>query len=66
MAYRTVDGAGPNTITMLELRTLEDARRAANSVHMKTIVQEIRATGIGRPRGLVVERSLFTPEPLRP
>ena len=29
MAYRTVDGASPNTITMLDFRTLEEARRAA-------------------------------------
>ena len=26
MAYRTADGASPNTITMLDFRTLEDAR----------------------------------------
>ena len=26
MAYRTVDGASPNTITMLDFRTLEEAR----------------------------------------
>jgi len=45
--------------------TLEDTRRAANSVHLKTILQEIRATGVDHPRVLVVERSPFTPEPLR-
>src|SRR3954470_7784733 len=44
--------------------TLEDTRRAANSVHLKTILQEIRATGVDHPRVLVVERSPFTPEPL--
>jgi hypothetical protein len=53
LAYRTVDGASPNTITVLEFRTLEDSRRAANSVHLKTIVQEIRSTGVDHP----VERS---------
>src|SRR3954469_11087375 len=31
MAYRTVDGSSPNTTTMLEFRTLEEARRAASS-----------------------------------
>ncbi len=66
MAYRTVDGASPNTITMLEFRTLEDARRAAASDHLKTILQEMRSTGMDHPRMLVVERSPFTPEPLRP
>jgi hypothetical protein len=43
MAYRTVDGASPNTISMLDFGTLEDARRAAVSDHLKTILQEIRA-----------------------
>src|SRR3954454_2485880 len=66
VAHRTVDGASPNTITMLDFRTLEDARRAANSVHLKTIIREIRSTGVDHPRVLVVERSPFTPEPLRP
>ena len=66
VAYRTVDGASPNTIAMLDFRTLEDARRAASSNHLKTILQEIRATGVDHPRVLVVERSPFTPEPLRP
>ena len=66
VAYRTADGASPNTITMLDFRTLEDARKAANSVHLKTIVQEIRTTGGDHPRVLVVERSPFTPEPLQP
>ena len=66
MAYRTVDGASPNTITMLEFRTLEDARRAASSNHLATILQEMRSTGMDHPRMLVVERSPFTPEPLQP
>src|ERR671939_1816309 len=55
MAYRTVDGASPNTITMLEFRTLEDARKAAASDRLKTILQEMRSTGVDRPRVLVVE-----------
>jgi len=66
MAYRTVNGASPNTITMLDFRTLDDARRAASSNHLKTILQEMRSTGMDHPRMLVIERSPFTPEPLRP
>ena len=66
MAYRTTDGASPNTIAMLEFHTLEEARRAAASDHLKAILQEIRSTGTDHPRVLVVERSPFTPEPLRP
>ena len=66
VAYRTADGTSPDTITMLEFRTLEDARRAAASDHLKTILQEMRSTGMDHPRVLVVERSPFTPEPLRP
>ena len=66
MAYRRVDGASPNTITMLDFRTLEDARRAAASDHLKAVIQEIRSTGVDHPKVLVVERSPFTPEPLQP
>src|SRR3954463_3631535 len=66
LAYRTADGASPNTITMLDFRTLEDARRAVTSDHLKAILGEIRSTGTDYPRVLVVERSPFTPEPLRP
>ena len=51
---------------MLNFGTLEDARQAANSVHLKTILQEMRSTGMDHPRVLVVERSPFTPEPLQP
>ena len=66
VAYRTVDSASPNTTTMLDFGILEDARQAANSVHLKTILQEMRSTGMDHPRVLVVERSPFTPEPLQP
>jgi len=66
MAYRTVDGASPNTITMLEVRTLEEAKRAIASEELKAILQEIRSTGTDYPRALLVERSPFTPEPLQP
>jgi len=66
MAYRTVDGSSPNTTTMLEFRTLEEARRAASSEHLKAVLQEIRSTGADHPKVLVVEHSPYTPEPLRP
>jgi len=33
MAYRTTDGASPNTITMLDFGTLEEARRAASRIN---------------------------------
>jgi len=51
---------------MLDFGTLEDARRAAASDHLKTILQEMRSTGMDHPRVLMVEHSPFTPEPLRP
>jgi hypothetical protein len=43
MSYCTMARANQNTITMLDFGTLEDARRAAVSDHLKTILQEIRA-----------------------
>jgi hypothetical protein len=66
MAWRTVNASSPNTTTMLEFATLEEAKKAAASDHVKAIVEEIRATGTDRPKVLVVERSPFTPEPRRP
>ena len=66
VAYRTTDGASPNTITMLDFRTVEEARRAVASDHLKAVLEEIRSTGVHHPKVLVVERSPFTPEPLRP
>lgn len=66
MAYRTADGASPNTITMLEFRTLEEARKAAASAHLKAVLEEIRSTGVHHLKVLVIERSPFTPEPLQP
>ena len=65
MAYHTADGASPNTITMLDFRTLEEVKRAAASDHLKAVLEEIRSTGVYHPKVLVVERSPFTPEPLR-
>lgn len=64
MAYRTADGASPNTTTMLEFRSLEEARQAIASAQMKEVLQSLRALG-AHPKVLLVERSPFTPEPIR-
>ena len=64
MAYRTADGASPNTITLLEFRSLGEARSAAASEQMKSVLQGLREVGAA-PRMLLVERSPFTPEPIR-
>jgi uncharacterized protein (DUF1330 family) len=63
MAYRTTDGASPNTITMLEFRTVEDARKARESEQMQRILDGLRSVGV-TARILLVERSPFTPEPI--
>ena len=65
MAYRTADGASPNTITIVDFCTLADARQAARSDHLKAVLEEIRSTGVHYPKVLVVERSPCTPKPLR-
>ena len=65
MAYRSADGSSPNTSTMLEFGTLDEARRATSSEEMRSILQGLKAIG-AVPRVLIVERSPFTPEPLRP
>ena len=65
MAYRSAEGSSPNTTTMLEFGTLDQARSAAASEPMKDVLQGLRAMG-AVPRVLIVERSPFTPEPLRP
>ena len=64
MAYRTTDGASPDTITMLEFRTVEDARKAQESEQMQRILDELRSLGVAA-RILLVERSPFTPEPFQ-
>ena len=64
MAYRTTDGASPDTITMLEFRTVEDARKAQESEQMQRILDELRSVGVAA-RILLVERSPFTPEPFQ-
>jgi len=65
IAYRSADGSSPNTTTMLEFGTLDQARDATTSEQMKGVLQGLRAVG-AIPKVLVLERSPFTPEPLRP
>jgi Domain of unknown function (DUF1330) len=64
VAYRTADGASPNTITMLEFRTVEAARRAVESETVKSVLQGLQLVGVAT-KILVVERSPFTPEPIQ-
>jgi hypothetical protein len=64
MAYRTTDGASPDTITMLEFRTVDDARKAQESEQMQRILDGLRSVGVAT-RILLVERSPFTPEPFQ-
>jgi hypothetical protein len=63
IAYRTTDGASPDTITMLEFRTVKDAREAQESEQMQRILDGLRSVGV-TARVLLVERSPFTPEPI--
>jgi hypothetical protein len=65
VAYRTADGSSPNTITMLEFRTVEEARQGATSNEIKPVLDGLRSVG-ATPKVLLVERSPFTPEPIRP
>jgi uncharacterized protein (DUF1330 family) len=64
MAYRTSDGASPDTITMLEFHTVEDARKAVASEQMQSVLDGLRSVGVAA-KVLLVERSPFTPEPLQ-
>jgi len=64
VAYRTADGASPDTITMLEFRTLEEARQATASEPLGLVLDGLRSVG-ATPKLLLVERSPFTPEPVR-
>jgi Domain of unknown function (DUF1330) len=64
MAYRTSDGASPDTITMLEFHTVEDARKAQESEQMQRILEDLRSVGVAA-KVLLVERSPFTPEPFQ-
>ena len=64
MAYRTADGASPDTITMLEFRTVEAARQAVGSEPVKAVLQGLQSVGV-RTKIVLVERSPFTPEPIQ-
>jgi hypothetical protein len=63
MAYRTSDGASPDTMTMLEFQAVEDARKAAASEQMQRVLDGLRSVGAA-PNVLLVEHSPFTPEPI--
>ncbi len=63
MAYRTSDGASPDTITMLEFHTVDDARRAQASEPLRNVLEGLRSVGV-TAQVLLVERSPFTPEPI--
>ena len=63
VAYRTADEASPDTFTMLEFRTMQEARQAAASEPMRRVLDELRLVGAGA-KVLLVERSPFTPEPI--
>ena len=63
MAYRTADGSSPKTITMLEIRTIEEARRASSD-EIKPVLDGLKSVRVA-PKVLLVERSPFTPEPLQ-
>jgi hypothetical protein len=64
VAYRTADASSPNTTTLLEFTTLEDARRAVTSEQMRSVVDGLRSVG-AVAKVCVAERSPFTPEPIR-
>ena len=59
MAYRTADGSSPNTITMLEFCTAEEARRAASSEQIKSVLDSLKSVG-SAPK-LLLERSPLHP-----
>ena len=63
MAYRAAHQNSPDTFTLLEFRTMEEARQAAASEPMTQVLDELRAFG-AMAKVLLVERSPFTPEPI--
>ena len=63
MAYRAAHQNSPDTFTLLEFRTMEEARQAAASEPMTHVLDELRAFG-AMAKVLLVERSPFTPEPI--
>lgn len=64
VAYRTADGTSPDTITMLEFRTVDDARNAIISEQLTMVLEGLRSVGAAA-EVRIVERSPFTPEPIR-
>jgi hypothetical protein len=64
MAYRMADAASPDTIAMLEFHTLKDARTAVASEPMTMVLDGLRSVGAAA-KVVLVERSPFTPEPIR-
>lgn len=63
VAYRTSDGASPDTITMLEFRTVEDTPRAQASEQLRKVLDGLRSLSV-TAKVLLVKRSPFTPEPI--
>jgi uncharacterized protein (DUF1330 family) len=63
IAFRTAHQESPDTFTMLEFRTMQEAQQAADSEPMKRILDELRSTG-AVARVLLIERSPVTPEPI--
>lgn len=64
IAYRTSDGASPDTITMLEFESVEATRRAQASEQLQNVLNGLRSIGV-TAQVLLVERSPFTPEPIK-
>jgi hypothetical protein len=63
VAYRTANQESPDTITMLEFRTMQEAQQVAASEPLKRILDELRSVG-AVTKVLLLERSPFTPEPI--
>jgi hypothetical protein len=63
LAYRAAHQSSPDTFTLLEFRTMEEARHAAASEPMKHVLDALRSVG-AMTKVLLVERSPFTPEPI--
>jgi hypothetical protein len=63
MAYRAAHQTSPDTFTLLEFRTMEEARQAAASEPMKRVLDELRSIG-AVTKVLLLERSPFTPKPI--
>jgi quinol monooxygenase YgiN len=64
VAYRSPDDTSPNVWTMAEFISLAEARNAANSPEMQAFLEELGRFGV-TPTQVVLERSEFTPEPVR-